>query len=422
MSLRQRLWTTFAFVLAITLVSGWINWPGSHTWLNRDVSLKQGLDLRGGAYLVYEADTSKLGDGSSVSDALDSTRSVFESRVNALGVTEPEIRTGTSGGKPAIIVSLPGIQDLAQAKELLGSTAKLEFRDESGALVLEGSDIVPKKTMAQPATSGNASGLGSATEWQVILELTPEGKEKFATATTANIGKQIGIFLDDTVISAPRVNDAITGGTATISGGFSAESARQLALQLKSGALPVPVSLVQEQTVGATLGKDAIDRSMVAAVLAIILVAIFMTLYYKWCGVLASLALIVYISLNVAIFRLTGVVLTLAGIAGFIISIGVSVDTNILTFERLKEELRLNKPLAVAVQESFRRSWSSIRDSHISALISAVVIFSFASGSVRGFALVLIIGTLLSLFSAITVTRNWMMLIAGSRLQKILKP
>jgi preprotein translocase subunit SecD len=423
--MRRRLWTTFGIILAITIFAAYINWPKVQhvrigTTIDRDVTLREGLDLKGGAYLVYEADTQGI-DPSKVQESLESVRQVFDNRINTLGVTEPELRIGSIGDKPALIVSLPGVSDLEKAKSLLGSTAKLEFQDQQGKVVLEGKDIVADQTSAQPSQDAS-QGLSSASSWEVRLVLTNEGKDKFATATAANLNKQIAILLDGQVISAPTVNGVISNGDARITGTFTAQQARDFALQLKSGALPVPVHLVQEQTVGATLGSDAVSSSVIAGILAIVLVMIFMIAYYRWCGVIASLALIVYVLLNVMIFRLAPVTLTLAGIAGFIIAVGISVDTNILTFERLKEELRLNKPIPLAINEAFRRSWTSIRDSHIAGLISASVIFLFASGGVRGFAVVLIIGTLLSLFSAITVTRNWMLLLAGSRFQHLLKP
>lgn len=420
--MRRKLWTTFIIILALTGFAGYVNWPSVGRLDGRDISLRQGLDLKGGAYFVYEADTSGL-EASKTDEALETVRSVFDSRINTLGVTEPELRIGSAGDKPTLIVSLPGVSDITKAKEILGTTAKLEFQDENGNVVLEGKDIVADQTTAEPSGGATATGgLSSASSWEIKLVMTPEGKEKFAKATAANLQKQIAIILDGQVISAPTVQSAITDGEARITGSFTADEARDFALQLKSGALPVPVTLVQEQTVGATLGTDAINQSMIAGVIAILLVMIFMVAYYKWCGLIASLALIIYMLLNVMVFRLLPVTLTLAGIAAFVISIGIAVDTNILTFERLKEELRLGKQMPLAIKESFRRSWTSIRDSHVAGLISASIIFIFATGGVRGFAVVLIIGTLLSLFTAITVTRNWMLLIAGSKLQHLLKP
>ncbi len=419
--MRQKLWITFACIILLAIGATYVALPQTTfiKGINRDVTLRQGLDLKGGVHLEYEADTSKV--SGSTDAAMEGVRSVFENRVNALGVTEPDIRIGNTANKPSIIIDLPGVSDVDKAKQILGATAKLEFKDGNGTVVLEGKDIIPDQTVAQPQQSASTSGLASASSWEVDIVLTDDGKTKFATATTANVNKQIGIFLDDILISAPTVNQPITDGKAVITGNFTAQAARDFALKLKSGALPVPVTLVQEQSVGASLGADAISASLLAGVIGIVLILIFMIAYYRFCGLLASFALVLYSILNIALYKLLPVTMTLAGIAGFIISIGIAVDTNVLTFERLKEELRSGKPVPVAVQESFRRAWTSIRDSHIAGLISASIIFLFASGSVRGFALVLIIGTLLSLFSAITVTRNWMLLVAGSRrLQRFL--
>jgi preprotein translocase subunit SecD len=421
--MRQRLWITFACIVVLAGLSGYVAWPKTTfiKGINRDVTLQQGLDLQGGAHLVYIADTTGISD---VSSAMEGVRQVFDSRVNTLGVTEPEIRIGTTDGKPSVIVDLPGVSDVNKAKSILGSTAKLEFKDYQGNVVLEGKDIIANSTTASVAQTAT-TGLSSASTWQVNLQLTDDGTKKFATATStaaaqASPNNTIGIYLDNQLISNPSVRQAITGGQAVITGNFTADQARNFALQLKSGALPVPVSLAQEQTVGASLGADAVSESLFAGAVGLLLVLLFMIAFYKFNGVLAAVALIIYTLLNIAVFKLLPVTMTLAGIAAFIISIGISVDTNVLTFERLKEELRTGKPVPVAVRESFRRAWSSIIDSHVASLIVSAIIFLFASGSVRGFAVVLIIGTLLSLFSAITVTRNFMLLIAGSRFQRFL--
>ena len=419
--MRRRLWITFCLILVLIALTSYLSWPktsvlpfGKH----HDISLKEGLDLKGGASLTYQADTSKIAAGD-VSAAMQNVRGIIEQRVNGLGVTEPEIRLISLSGKPAINVSLPGITDLSTAKGIIGSTATLEFKDITGNVVLKGTDLATNGATAQPQQT--SSGIASASSWEVDINLTSVGTKKFADATTANVGKQIGIYLDDQLISAPTVNSAITSGPAVITGNFTVNQAKQFAQQLNYGALPVPISLVQENSVGASLGSDAIARSLIAGLVGILLLAAYLIAYYRVPGILAVLAIAVYATLNIALYKLIPVTLTLAGIAGFIISIGIAVDTNILTFERLKEELRLGKPVPVAVQQSFKRAWTSIRDSHIAGLISASIIFIFGSGSVRGFALVLIIGILLSLFSAITVTRNWMLLLAGSRFQNLLK-
>jgi preprotein translocase subunit SecD len=419
-SIRKRLWIQFLLTSLVAAGAVFLSYPSTESirifGSYRDVSLRKGLDLQGGAHLVYEADTSKIATGD-LSAAMDGLRDVIDARINALGVTEPEIRLTNLGQKPAISIDLPGVSDLSKAKSLIGSTAHLQFKDESGSVVLEGSDLQPKGAQAAPANT--ATGLTNAS-YQINITLTSEGKEKFAKATAANVGKAIGIYLDEQLISNPTVNEAINDGQAVISGRFTAAEAKDFALKLNFGALPVPVILVQEQSIGASLGSDAIQKTIVAGMLGILFMFLFIIAYYRWCGVIAVASLFLYAAVNIALYKFLPITLTLSGIAAFIISMGIAVDTNILTFERLKEELRLGKPLPVAIQEAFRRAWTSIRDSHISGLISASILFLFASGSVRGFAVVLIIGTLLSLYSAITVTRTWMLLLSGSRFSKFL--
>ncbi|MBU6388927.1 protein translocase subunit SecD [Patescibacteria group bacterium] len=421
--IRRNLWIKFVLILILAAAAGYISWPSTQalqigSWY-RNIALQEGLDLKGGAHLIYQADVSKI-EKQDVTAAMNGVQQVISDRVNALGVSEPDIRLTSIGSAPAIIVDLPGVTDISKAKSIIGSTAKLEFRDETGKVVLEGKDLVPGGASAAPAQTAAGQPAAAGNSWQVNLNLTAEGKQKFADATTANVNKPIGIYLDNQLISNPVVSGPITDGQAVITGSFTAQQAKDFALQLNYGALPVPISLVQEQTVGASLGSDAINQSLMAGLIGITLIFLFIIAYYRWCGVVATLALILYALINIALYKLLPVTLTLAGIAGFIISMGIAIDTNILTFERLKEELRLGKPMAVAIQEAFRRAWTSIRDSHISGLISATVIFFFGTGGVRGFAVVLIIGTLLSLFSAISVTRTWMLLLAGSRLQKLL--
>lgn len=424
--MRKKLYITFAIILFLAAVCGYIAWPKTEfirigSW-SRDVSLREGLDLKGGVHLVYEADTSKIA-AKDVAQSMASVRDVIDGRINGLGVTEPEIRLIKINDKEGIVIDMPGLTDVSKAKEIVGSTAKLEFKDEAGTVLVEGKDLVPRGAQANPLQSAsNGSNALNSGSWQVDIQFNSEGKEKFAKATTDNVGKVLSIYLDDKLIMSPTVNTAITDGKAVVSGSFDAQAAKDFALKLNYGALPVPISLVQEQSVGPSLGSDAINASIFAGLIGVLLVLIFMIAYYKWCGLVASLSLLFYAVVNIAIYKFAPITMTLAGLAGFIISMGIAVDTNILTFERLKEELRLEKPISVAVQESFRRAWTSIRDSHVAGVISALIIFSFGSGSVRGFALVLLIGTLLSLFSAITVTRNWMLLIAGSRLNKILHP
>ena len=250
---------------------------------------------------------------------------------------------------------------------------------------------------------------------QVSLTFNDEGKQLFADITGRNVGKPVAIFLDGSPISTPTVQQAITGGSAVISGNFSLTEAKQLAQRLNSGALPVPIQLLNQTNVDASLGKVSVDKSLMAGILGLILVALFMILYYRLPGLLAVLALGIYSLITLAIFKLFGVTLTLAGIAGYILSIGMAVDANILIFERLKEELRLGKQLLVAIDEGFKRAWTSIRDSNVSSIITALILIWFGSSMVKGFAITLILGILVSLFSAITVTRTFLRLVASGR-------
>jgi len=385
-----------------------------------DTKLAKGLDLQGGVSLIYEADTSAILD-SNVKTSMQQARAIIERRVNSLGVSEPEIRIGSLNGRQALFVDLPGVTDLEQAKSQLGSTANLQLLTPSGEVVIEGKHLVPGAAVAEPAQSANLGGLGAA-EWQVRVTFNQEGKERFAAATSApeQVGQPIYILLDTTLISAPVVQEPITDGIAVITGGFDPRGAREFANTLNFGALPVPLKLVSEASVGASLGDQAIAESVFAGIVGLGLVALIMIAYYRFLGLLAVGALLLYTLLNVASFKLFGITLTLAGIAAFVISIGVAVDTNILTFERLREELADGKQLGQAVTESFRRSWPSIRDAHVASFITGALIFLLGSGGVRGFALVLLIGTAISLFTAITVVRTWMQLLAQSRFARLL--
>ncbi len=246
---------------------------------------------------------------------------------------------------------------------------------------------------------------------QVSLQFNDEGTKLFGDITTRNTGKQVAIFLDNDPISVPMVNEPITSGNAVINGNFNFNDARLLAQRLNSGALPVPVELISQQQVDATLGEDSLQKSLKAGLTGLLLVFIFLTIYYRLPGFMAFVALLVYTIVNLAIFKISGVTLTLSGIAGFILSIGMAVDSNVLVFERLKEEVQNGRSLKTALEESFLRAWPSVRDGHITTLIGAFVLAWFGSGFVQGFAVVLIIGVLMSLFSAVTVTRSLLRMI-----------
>lgn len=378
--------------------------------LRKSFDLILGLDLAGGSHLVFEADTANISPDE-IGDAIDSAREVIERRVNLFGVSEPNVQTSSFEGRQRIIVELPGIRDTAQAVELIGTTAQLMFAEivesegeDTGFMPTEltGSDLKRARVVFDQ-TSGNPA---------VSLEFTDEGGEKFAELTGENIGKPLPIILDGQVISAPIVQDKITGGTAQITGDFETEDAKQLSIQLNAGALPVPIELVEQRTVGATLGAESVERSVKAGLVGLLMVLLFMVLAYGKMGLVADIGLVIFAVLTLAVYKLIPVVLTLPGIAGFLLSVGMAVDSNILIFERFKEE-RLKRPIPDALEVSFGRAWDSIRDANIATLITAFILanpfdwpFLHTSGPVRGFAVTLALGILISMFTGIVVSRN----------------
>ncbi|MDP1743343.1 MAG: protein translocase subunit SecD [Candidatus Amesbacteria bacterium] len=395
------------------LISLWANLPSqikikNWTWNrptfpNRDLNLKLGLDLQGGVHLAYQADVSKISNSSDQSSAVESTKANIERRINSLGVSEPVIQTSKVGNDYRILVELAGVTDIDNALKLIGQTAQLEFRESKVATPSAAADFVATGlTGADLQRAQVQFGNGKSS---VGLEFTPEGGKKFAEITKRNIDKPLAVFLDEKVVTAPNVSNAITDGKAVITGNFTVDEAKQLVIQLNAGALPLPIKIVEQRNVGATLGADSITRSLYAGAIGLLVVCIFMIANYGVKGILANIALVLYVFLSLAVIKLVPITLTLAGIAGLILSIGMAVDANILIFERIKEELAWGRPKLSAIELGFHRAWNSIRDSNISSLMTAGILFWFGSGSVRGFALTLIIGVLVSLFSAITVTK-----------------
>lgn len=361
-----------------------------------------GLDLKGGVHVVYEAIPSP---GSPVtSDAIARLIAVIRNRVDALGVTEPVIQ---KEGTKRVVVELPGVKDPEEAVRLIGKTAHLEFKTEDGKTVLTGKDLKDARAQLNPQTN----------EPEVLLKFDKEGAKKFGEVTTANVGKRIAIYLDDKLLTAPVVKEPITTGDAVISGGYqSLEEAQQEAILLRSGALPVKVELLEKRTVGPVLGKDSLDRSLKAGIIGILLIFVFMIAYYRVPGLIADLSLVVYGLLVAGIFLLIRATLTLPGIAGFILSIGMAVDANIIIYERIKEELRAGKTLRAAIDAGFQHAFRAILDANVTTLIAAAVLYYFGSGPIRGFAVTLSIGILTSMFTAITFTRYLLHLLARSRL------
>lgn len=426
---------TLWLILGLLVLSLWINLPpvpnlpSSAKLLGREYKisdrfpLKLGLDLQGGTELVLETQMDKI-DPNSWDSALESAREVIERRVNLFGVSEAVVQSSRFGSSRRILVQLPGVKDTATAVALVGKTAQLEFREliatSSGKIDLA-SPSAQIPTYFKP-TGINGADLKKATVSfatsadtdpgpKVSIEFTNSGGQKFAEVTKRNISQPLAIFLDDQIISAPIVRAEIIGGNAVISGRFNLEQAKSLTIQLNAGALPVPIKILQQRLIGASLGQTSVQKSLLAGVIGIVTVLLFMVAYYGFYGLIADLALIMYTLIILAIFRtglfiISPVTLTLAGISGFILSVGMAVDANILTFERIKEELRSGKDKRLALTLGFSRSWPSIRDSNISSLITATILYFFGTSVVQGFAVTLFIGVAVSMFSAIVVTRT----------------
>lgn len=392
--------------------------------IERDLKIHRGLDLAGGTRLVYEADLSGIGDRKPA-DAIAGVINVIDRRINALGVTEPLIQTTQISDKRGVVVELPGIRNVEEAINLIGRTAQLEFWEQGTLSVqggelgfqptdLTGADLVEARLDIQSGGVQTTSRrLGQ--EPVVALKFNAEGTKKFSEITRRNLGKPLAIIIDGQTISAPTVQTTIDNGNAIITGIEDIKEAKQLAIALQAGALPVPINLVAQSTIGPTLGQTSIERSIMAGLIGLVLVVIFMISYYRLSGLYASLALMIYALIVLALFKLIPVTVTLAGMTAFILSIGMAVDANILIFERLKEERRKDKPLQAAIDEGFSRAWSSIRDSNVSSIITAVILFWFGSSMIRGFALTLIIGILVSMFTAINVSKIFLKLFLRER-------
>lgn len=381
-----------------------------------------GLDLSGGVHLVYKADVSQVPAGQ-ISDSMNALRDVIERRINIFGVSEPVVQVQEasfiSGGEEKLIVDLPGVTDVEKATAMIGQTPLLEFKieapedapknykvDEKGNLSLDvSSQYVPTELTGRYLKRAVLEFDQNTGEPKVGLQFDDTGTKLFAEITKANIGKTVAIYLDGSPITTPVVREEILNGQAQISGNFTPAEAKQLVGRLNSGALPVPISLLSKQTIGAILGDNALYAGVKAAIIGFLLVALFLILWYRLPGVIAVLSLCIYIVIILTLFKLLPVTLTAAGIAGFIISIGIAVDANVLIFERVKEELRLGRTIADSVSSGFSRAWFSIRDSNISSIITAIILYWFGTPLIKGFALTLGMGVLVSMLSAITISR-----------------
>ncbi len=370
---------------------------------------KLGLDLVGGSRLVLEAAPT---NGIVTPDMMSSLQFAIENRVNKLGVSETVVQRS---GEKRLVVEIPDVSDLDQAKAYLGETAELEFKRPvlvSDVEYWESTGLTGKDLSKASLTTNSQNG-----QWVVGLEFNGEGAKKFADLTKELVGKPMAIFFNGELQSAPRVNEPITGGSAQITGGdsgFSYEEAKKMVDLLNAGALPVPAKIIEENTVGPTLGADSIAKSKIAGAIGLGFVMLFMIAYYRAPGIIADVALIIYGLILFALFKAIPVTLTLAGIAGFILSVGMAVDANILIFERTKEELKAGRTLFTAINSGFDRAFTSIFDSNMTTIITCVILYSLGTSIVKGFALTLAIGVIVSMFSAITVTKNFMHLVFGT--------
>jgi len=420
---------------------------GVSVYILTQLPLNLGLDLQGGTRLVLEGqetDKIKLSD-----DAMNGVVAVIRNRIDALGVTEPTIQRK---GKDQVIVELPGIKDPERAIAVIGDTALLEFveaewspgdarsvspeklkefygpdahldvvKEIKGGRVESERPIILKKAVLTGADlKGAWPGLDSYGNPVVDIEFNGEGAQTFADVTSRSVGRPIAIILDHKVISAPNVREPIPSGKAQISGSFSAEEVQDLVIKLKAGALPIPVRLMETRIVGPSLGKDSVDRSKIAGILGLIIIAVFMVFYYRLPGLLADIALVIYVFMTLAVLALLHTTFTLPGIAGFLLSIGMAVDANIIIFERLKEELRLGKTVKLAIDTAFQRAFAAILDSHVTTIICALTLFFVGTGTIKGFAVTLTVGAIGSLFTALTLTHTMMNMVADAKI--IAKP
>ena len=422
--------------IPVNINLGKISWqhtfyrPDFNSVLKRNLDLKFGLDLAGGASLTFDVDTSKV-KKEDLSSALESLKGNIERRINLFGVSETNVQIIKQENQYRLKVDLPGIEDISSAIKLIGTTAQLKFKGEiyippEATASAKFNDVFTKDTGIDGShlTRATVTINPNNSEPEVSLEFNPEGTKLFAVATKEFLNKRIAILIDDYPITYPTVQTEITDGKAVISGSFDTKSAKELAVQLNAGALPLSINLIQQSQIGATLGKDSINKGVFAGVIGLILISLFMVGNYGKLGLIADIGLIIYGLITLALYRLIPITLTFPGIVGFILSIGMAVDSNILIFERMREEVRKGKSWNNAMELGFGRAWDSIKDANTCTIITGLILFnpfnwSFlnTSGMVRGFAVTLILGIAIGIFTGVFVTRNLLRVLAKEKIK-----
>lgn len=424
---RLAAWVQAGIVLVFLALVGWFVWQNTTSDTAR-FPFKLGLDLAGGSHLVYEADVSGI-DPTEVPDLMNTLRDVIERRVNVFGVSEPVVQVEHSSFAPAdsaerLVVELPGVTDVNQAVAEIGKTPLLEFKlvnpvameatttgTSSVALAASTTEqfiatgLTGRYLKSAQLEFSSGRGAQMANEPVVSITFDAEGAALFKQITTEHTGENLAIFLDGQLLSAPRINEPISGGQAVISGNFTPDTARSLAQNLSLGALPVPITLISTQTIGATLGAEVLQKGVMAGMVGLAIVIAFMVIWYRAWGMVAAISLLGYVAMILALFQVIPVTITAAGLAGFILSLGMAVDANVLIFERIKEELRTGKRAHEAAAIGFSRAWGAIRDGNVTSILSAIILFWFGTSLVKGFALVFGIGVIVSMVSAVFVTR-----------------
>ncbi len=400
-----------------------------------NIPYKLGLDLQGGTHLVYEADLSSI-EQKDQSASMQGLRDVIERRVNYFGVSEPLVQVQDTAGSHRLIVELAGVTDSAQAIKMIGQTPFLEFKEQKAnydEIIKKNQEIVnsgnKEAVLEDPfqATLLTGKYLEKAepgfdqTTYRplVLLQFDSEGADILAELTARNIGKPLAIYIDGLPISAPIVQEKISQGKAQISGNFTIEETKTLSRNLNAGALPVPIILISQQNVGPTLGKISLEESLKAGIFGFFLILLFMIVFYRVPGFLASLSLLIYVALVLVLFKFMSVTLTLAGIAGFILSMGMAVDANVLIFSRFREELKTGKSHLAALEEGVKRAWPAIRDGNLTTILVGLILFGFGSSFVKGFAFTLIIGNLIGMFTAIIITNYFLKCFVNTKFEQV---